>query len=545
MVERRAVQQLPKKLANQIAAGEVVARPASVVKELCENAVDAGADRIVVEIEGGGITLVRIVDNGSGMSEQDARLAMRRHATSKLRSVEDLRSIATLGFRGEALPSIASVGRFVMRTRPAEEPGGIELRCDGGETPEVKPCGCAPGTTVELSDLFFNVPARRKFLRAVSTESAHVTEVVRDLALAHPRVGVELIRDGRKAKRWLPVATREERVRTTFEGHELIACLGERGPVQIEAYLSRPEKARSGASGLAIFVCGRPVRDRALARAVAVAYGELLDRGRFPVGVLYVELPLDLVDVNVHPQKAEVRFAQARAVTDAVYAVVSRAVADALGVTPMPKTQLKPTFPRPNASGDEAWTWSEPTDAPPEHPASARQLPAGRRFVATVRGRYLLYDDDAALRVVDGTRAQALRLLRKLTEELARGRIAHQRLLFPVTSPCDGDVGDAIEGAADALERLGFELRRTGPGHVAAHTLPRLIADGPAEALVAAVVDALRVASEPPYGIDVPALLERLAETTAASSPPPDPHELDDEEIAKATASSLRYDDLS
>ncbi len=556
MATGREVVQLPPKLANQIAAGEVVARPASVVKELCENAVDAGATRVRVEIEGGGTALVRVIDDGHGMLEADARLAMRRHATSKLRTVDDLRAIATFGFRGEALPSIASVGRFVMRTRVREAEGGVELRCDGGESPDVRPSGCAPGTTVEVTDLFFNVPARRKFLRAPSTESAHVTEVVRDVALAHPAVGVELVRDGRLTKRWLPVSSRAERVASAFEGYELLACAGERGPVRVEAHLTRPERARSGAGGLAIFVCGRPVRDRALSRAAAAAYGEALERGRFPSGALYVDLPLELVDVNVHPQKAEVRFAEARAVTDAVFGVLSASLAALLELPVARKTHVaSPVFTLPDES-ESSWAWSPqpattfeaaepapPTQAPP----SAAPLGGGpaRRCVATLRGRLLLFEEGPRLLVVDGRRANEQRWLRALEAELARGQVVAQRLLFPIGVACDGDIADRAEAAGEALERLGFELRRTGPGHLAAHTLPRTLADGPVEALVAAVLEALARATSPPYGVDTPRLLRRLAELTAEESPPPSPSTLDEASLRGAVVFELSLDELA
>ncbi len=565
-----SVVQLPAKLANQIAAGEVVARPASVVKEFCENAIDAHTRHIRVEVEGGGIDLIRVIDNGHGMSEEDARLAMQRHATSKLRVEADLRSIRSLGFRGEALPSIASVGRFLLRTRLASEPAGVELRCDGGEAPDIRPCGCAPGTTVELADLFFNVPARRKFLRAVSTESAHITEVVREVALAHPTVGVELIRDGRRAKRWLAAPTREDRAKGILEGYDLIACIGERGPVQIEAYLSRPERARSGATGLSIFVCGRPVRDRALARAIATAYGEALDRGRFPTGVLFLELPGELVDVNVHPQKAEVRFAHARAVTDAVYGVVSSSVAAALALPLARKTQPHaPVFRSPEAS-HENWTWSAPAPGATRATASGgstavpvagakfvtttavadadveRMATKGaRRFLGAVHGYFMVFDGGDGLLIVDGRKARAARLVLALDAELDRGRIVAQRLLFPVSQACEGASADAVEQASDALERLGFELRRTGPGHVALHTLPRLLADGPAATLLEEVLATLENASSAPFGIDGAALLRRLAEHTANTGAPPSPHDLDAATIVACTVRRLGYDDLT
>ena len=326
------VRVLPDDLANQIAAGEVVERPASVVKELVENALDAGAKRVRVDIEGGGVVLVRVSDDGDGMPRSDAQLAVVRHATSKIRSIEDLRVIASFGFRGEALPSIASVSRFALRTRTRDDVEGTLVRIEGGGATEISPCGAAVGTSVEVRDLFFNVPARRKFLKAVSTESAHVTEVVEAAALCRPDVTFVLARDGRVAREWLRAEGREERARDVFADEPLAMCAGERGPLAVDAFLSRPEKARAGATRLLFFVNGRPVKDRTLARMVANAYGSVLDAGRYPVGVVHIDIPPDYVDVNVHPQKAEVRFADAKALQDALYRIISLPLAKAFGL---------------------------------------------------------------------------------------------------------------------------------------------------------------------------------------------------------------------
>ncbi|HRI62683.1 MAG TPA: DNA mismatch repair endonuclease MutL [Polyangium sp.] len=328
----RKVRVLPDDLANQIAAGEVVERPASVVKELVENALDARARRVRVDIEGGGVVLVRVSDDGDGMPRSDAELAIVRHATSKIESIDDLRTIQSFGFRGEALPSIASVSRFSLRTRTRSDVEGTLVRVDGGGVAEVSPCGVAVGTSVEVRDLFYNVPARRKFLRAVSTESAHVTEVVESAALCRPDVTFVLSRDGRVAREWLRAESREERARDVFDDEPLAPCGGERGPLVVEAFLSRPERARAGATHLLFFVNGRPVKDRTLARMVANAYGSVLDAGRYPVGVVHLDLPPDLVDVNVHPQKAEVRFADGKAIQDALYKIISLPLARAFGL---------------------------------------------------------------------------------------------------------------------------------------------------------------------------------------------------------------------
>ena len=337
---------LPDDLASQIAAGEVVERPASALKELLENSMDAGATRCTVAIEGGGITLLRVLDDGAGMSEQDAVMCLKRHATSKLRSFADLEQLVSYGFRGEALPSIASVSRMLIRTRRADSTSGVELSLEGGLTPKVRPAGCAPGTLVEVRDLFFNVPARRKFLRSSGTEAGHVTEIVESLALANPRLALTLERDGRMVRPWLRVNDRRERVALALD-EDFAECRGERGPLSVEAFVTRPERARTGASGLRFLVNGRPIRDRALAVAVAQAYGSVLERGRYPRGVVYLDLPPQLVDFNVHPQKLEVRFADPRAVSDALYQVLASQLGRGFG---SPTTLRRPSEASANAT---------------------------------------------------------------------------------------------------------------------------------------------------------------------------------------------------
>lgn len=327
------IQVLSTALASQIAAGEVVERPASAIKELVENSIDAGATRCEVSIVAGGITLLRVQDDGSGMDEADARLCTERHATSKLKSIEDLNELSSFGFRGEALPSIASVSRFKLVTRARNSDVGTEVRIEGTEPVQVKPVGCPVGTTIEVRELFFNVPARRKFLRASGTEAGHVSEVLEGLALAHPGITFVFYRDERKVREWLRVTTRKERVEQVLDIRGLARCEGERGPLHVEAFLSPPEEARSGAQGLRLILNGRMIRDRALSVTVAQAYGSVLERGRYPRGVVYLELNPRLVDVNVHPQKLEVRFADPRALTDALYHILSSALGRAFGIT--------------------------------------------------------------------------------------------------------------------------------------------------------------------------------------------------------------------
>ncbi|HKU45085.1 MAG TPA: DNA mismatch repair endonuclease MutL, partial [Polyangiales bacterium] len=320
---------LPEALADQIAAGEVVERPASVVKELVENAIDAGASRISVEIRDGGQQSIRVADDGCGMSRQDAELCVQRHATSKIRSRDDLFSISTLGFRGEALPSIASVSRFSLKTRPREDVAGTHVQVEGGQRAPLAEIGCAPGTLIEVSDLFYNVPARLKFLKAKQTESAHVAATCLRIALGFPAVAITLSRDGRMSQEFARVEHAHERVAAAFPDEPLRHYEAEFEGVRMSASLGAPERARSGASQLHVLVNRRPVRDMALSRCVAYAYGSVLPPGRFPVGALFLELDPHELDVNVHPQKLEVRFARGRALYDGL----TRALARKLGTS--------------------------------------------------------------------------------------------------------------------------------------------------------------------------------------------------------------------
>ncbi len=312
------IERLPNDLANQIAAGEVVERPASIAKELIENALDAGATRIDVAIELGGLGLVEVADNGCGMDPADARLALERHATSKIRAVEDLARIGTFGFRGEALPSIASVSKLVLLTRDAASDAATSVTVNGGGDHLVDAGARAVGTTVSVRALFWNVPARRKFLKSISAEAAAVGEVVLVAALARPDVAFHFLRDGKTARKHMQVATLGERVHDVLADDTLAPIEAAAGALRMRAWLSAPERARAGATGLFCFVNRRPVRDRHLTRAIQQAYGSVLEPGRYPTGAFFLELPPDQVDVNVHPQKAEVRFADGRAVYESV-----------------------------------------------------------------------------------------------------------------------------------------------------------------------------------------------------------------------------------
>jgi DNA mismatch repair protein MutL len=532
------VRRLPSDLANQIAAGEVVERPASVVKELLENALDAGATRVQVEIDQGGTTSIRVVDDGEGMDEEDARLALERHATSKIRRVEDLQGIATFGFRGEALPSIGSVARLTLVTRVRSSGEGIELLVEGGGEPRGKPCGSAPGTSVLVRDLFFNVPARRKFLKSTATESAHVGEAVLLAALARPDVTLVLARDGRVAREYLRAQTRGERARQVFPDEALETCSGARGALRIEAYLAAPERARAGAVALHLFVNGRPVKDRQLARAVAQAYGSVLEPGRYPVGVLYIDLPPELLDVNVHPQKAEVRFADARGVFDAVtrelHVALGKAFAiPALGPTPYarafgawpansapvppwiggagaPGAAISPSLPD-GAAAPEADPWSLAPSPPAPNLFSDRGFYGRLRFIGQARAMFLVCEGDDGLYVLDQHAAAERVTFDRLRRTYASRTVASQRLLVgEVVELLPAEVA-ALEENADAIAALGLELRAVGASAVAVHAVPVLVARAAPARLVRDVVAEVSRAAGRPFGAAADLVLATMA----------------------------------
>jgi DNA mismatch repair protein MutL len=554
------IHRLSDDLANQIAAGEVVERPASVVKELVENALDAGATKVRVEIDQGGLARIRVTDDGEGMSPADALRAMERHATSKISRIDDLAAIGTFGFRGEALPSIASVARMNLVTRTHDSDEGTEIIIEGGGLPKVKPAGAAAGTSIEVRDLFFNVPARRKFLKATGTESAHVGEAVLLAALSRPEVSFVLARDGRVAREYLRAGSRKERAARAIGEEKLEPCIGERGDLKIEAHLASPERARAGAVALYIFVNGRAIKDRHIARAVAQSYGSVLEPGRYPVGVLYIDLPPELVDVNVHPQKAEVRFADARSVLDAVtrelYAATSRAFAiPALG--PPSRPWLKPnsgfrndrssTIPPPSGSMPESIfpfasrPQSFTNEVMPElarggayefvpeqnqkslslaeniAPGDSADLFAragfysGLTYLAQARATYLVCEGDDGIYVLDQHAAAERVTFDRLRRTFGARAIASQRLLVPDVIELGAREMIALEEHANEIALLGVEVRAVGPTSIAVHAVPKILSRAHPEKLVRDLIAEMMREAGRPFGGAVDLVLATMA----------------------------------
>lgn len=485
------VERLSDDLVNKIAAGEVVERPASVVKELVENSLDAGAANVSVEIEGGGKSLIRVRDDGSGMGRDDAGRALERHATSKLRSLEDLSAIATHGFRGEALPSIASVSHLLLRTRDDSEAAGTEIAVTHGRSQGVRDTGHPRGTTVEVRDLFGAVPARRKFLRADSTEAGHVAEALTLLALAHPRVGFVLASGGRNVLRAPPVAGLAERVYQIFGGNYLDGLLpieaGE-GWVSVRGLVSRPDRPGRARAALRLFVNDRAVRDRALAKAVTEAYRLAGAADVRAEALLFLDVPLHMVDVNVHPAKTEVRFADPRTVWAAVEHVVRQALAAA----------AQRETPRADASrvreaaerylhlrGDGGEVDRPQAGLPWATAQAGRPQPAGAsatlseadelRVVGQHRNTYILATDGEDLILVDQHTAHERVRFETLVEALARRAVPVQALLAPVVVNLAPRLLPVLEARRDDLGSLGFEVEAFGGGACRLRTVPEVL----------------------------------------------------------------------
>jgi DNA mismatch repair protein MutL len=366
---------LPDSLSNMIAAGEVVERPSSVVKELLENSLDAGARKVNIEVEAGGKRLIRVIDDGEGMTRDDAITAFERHATSKLRTADDLESITTLGFRGEALPSIASVSRLFLRTKVESDAEGTEVEFSGGKLVAVRDIAWPGGAEVEVKDLFFNIPARRKFLKSDATESFHITNLVQHYALANPGIAFLLVNNGREAIRVAPAGSLKERAYQVLGGtllKKLLEVKAESDGLRIEGFVSNPQEQRSSRDAQYLFVNHRFVRDQLIGRALSEAYRSMMPSGTYPAAVLFIEVPPSEVDVNVHPAKTEVRFLR----ESGILAFVRDAIAEAIKATE-PVTRIGVGGREPGAVKDAAPSRHAGDQAPQYAPRDA----------ATERGR--------------------------------------------------------------------------------------------------------------------------------------------------------------
>jgi DNA mismatch repair protein MutL len=523
---------LDEKTANQIAAGEVVERPSSVVKELVENSLDAGATDIRVRVIRGGADEIRVLDDGAGMDREDLLLAVNRHATSKISRLEELATLGTMGFRGEALPSIASISRTTLESCPDASGEGSRLRVEGGHGFPPEAVGHPRGTTVWVRSLFFNAPARRKFLRAAGTETSHIADAVSRMAVAHFDRRFHLEADGKTLLDASPARHRGERIRQVFgEGvaEQLVPFERVSGPYRVSGFSSRPDFTRSSGRDQWLYVNGRSVRDRGILHAIAAAYHTLLPRGRFPFVLLFLEAPPERVDVNVHPAKAEVRLAESSTVHELVRQAIRaaleehRPVARLQGIEPFPLRIPGADSPVPGSARElrrgesthgpaGAWEFSSPA------PASSAlfEEPPGRMNplipLAQYRESYILASDADGLVIVDQHVAHERILYEQILRQAGRGAVERQALLFPKTLEVDPGRAKRLEEGAEELRRLGFLLDPFGPRSFLVREVPALLGSGDIETLIRDLADDL---AGPAGGGSLDRVSDRLAATTA------------------------------
>ncbi|MCU1382001.1 MAG: mutL [Acidobacteria bacterium] len=536
------INRLPADLANQIAAGEVVERPASVVKELVENAIDAGARRLTIHVELGGKKQVRVEDDGEGMAPDDARLAIERHATSKIKHSDDLAAILTLGFRGEALPSIASVSHFVLRTRAKGQQSGTEIRVNGGTVASVVEIGAPQGTSVEVNDVFYNLPARRKFLKSDGAESAQVSRIVTQLALAYPEVGFTLTSAGRQVLQCPPALSHRDRLYQVYgERSDLMEVHKEAGGITLTGFIAALAEQGPTRGPQNVFINRRIVKDKTIAHAIIDAYSQATIKERSPEVHLFIEMAADALDVNVHPTKAEVRFRD----QSLVHQVVRRALMDALGNSAAPQLQLRPehmnqtpfnaTLPNvwsggaypnrwmPNevrdvrevldvlkVRGAEAGEPREPRE--PREPGEPRELIKPMIPLGQFRDTFIIAIDDDGVAIIDQHVAHERVLFERVMERLTSGRLESQQLLIPMVMELTASAQQALVNRAAELERLGFEVEPFGASTIKVTAVPALLRIEDCSKALLALAEDLEGLDR---GAQVQDALQRIAALTA------------------------------
>jgi DNA mismatch repair protein MutL len=535
------IQMLPDHVINKIAAGEVIERPASVMKELVENAIDAGATQVDVEVVQGGMQLIAVSDNGSGMNRDDALLSVERHATSKIRTAEQVEAISTLGFRGEALSSIAAVSRFTLITRPADELSGTQIQICGGKMQDVTDAGCPPGTRFEVRNLFFNVPARRKFLRTEATELAQIRQLFAVYALAHPEVGLTFTSDGREVYNLPGGSNLADRI-TALYSPAFLSNLRqldyEVDAVKVTGFAGLPQTGRSDRSDQYVFINGRPASAPVIHHALNEAYHAVLARGRYPSAFLFIESPPALVDVNVHPAKKEVRFRHPNAVRDAVIAAVQKALTleapeadrrepafrfDAPRPAPVVEKQHELNI-RGQVSGDRVqgagFREQEPEQdqkkilTPDSRPLTPSSSPwKWCRVLGQAGGMYAVLETEEGIVLMDPQAAHERVLFEKFMHDLIAGKPARQGLLTPEAIELMPADAEALRRHLPALDEMGFGISAFGDDTFLVDALPVHLQNGSPIMILSGIARALEKT-----GAAARATREALRETVAQAA---------------------------
>lgn len=498
--------QLPTTVITKIAAGEVIERPASVIKELLENSIDAGSTRIEIDLEQGGTELIQVVDDGCGIDPDDLPLAFSSHATSKLVDADDLFRIGTMGFRGEALASIGGVARVTLQSRAAGQETGAEIACIGGELSAVRPWNGAPGTRIEARHLFFNTPVRKKFLKTHSTELGHIIETVQRIALAYPSLHVVLRHNARNVLEVPASAGMLDRI-SLFFGNEVREKLypieATQGATNLQGWIADPSCERGNAKLQYIFLNGRWIRDRSLAHAMQEAYRGLLMTGRYAVGFLFVTMPPDQVDVNVHPTKTEVRFRDGQAMYHLVRAAIKHKLSE---LSLVPRLQAPPESPKgePGSASEapgmfdsprtEPAPWDTPSPKPraPDSPANSATQPLnGIQKTIQIHDSYLVVETPGGMLVIDQHALHERILFEQLRRRIRDGQLEVQRLLIPEPIDLPADQAACVLEATAELKNLGLEVEDFGGGTVLLGSYPALLSRITPVEIFKSVVDCL------------------------------------------------------
>jgi len=559
---------LPTHLVNKIAAGEVVERPASVVKELVENALDAEAANIEIRVEDGGKRLIQVIDDGCGMSAEDAALAFRPHATSKIAGERDLFAIGTLGFRGEALASIASISHAHLRTCRRQDESGCEISASGQQANEPRPCAAAPGTTVTVRDLFFNTPARRKFLRTANTEFGHICEQLARLAIPHPQVAFRLVHNGREVHNLPAVESTSARIADLFGGDiadGLLPMIRRSGEISVRGLIGSPAATRASGRWQYFFVNGRFIRDRTLTHALREAYRGLIDPNRWPVAFVFIELDPSQVDVNVHPTKIEVRFAEPQVIHGELLAALREtlnrsdlapaaeakpqdspaphgetadekrreslreAIADFFKSSPQQQRLNFPAANRPDQPGKARIAAppartrpAEKTDRSSDAPEKYNAEPAPPDLQARpiqamqIHDSYIVAAEEDGLVIIDQHALHERIIYDELKHRLQAGTLSSQRLLIPQTFPASDIEAARLEDLSGLLDKLGIEVVPFGPGTLAVQRFATLLIErrvAPVE-FMRELLDQL----DDPVPPDAEQLLERILAVMACKA---------------------------
>jgi DNA mismatch repair protein MutL len=529
---------LSEDLVDKIAAGEVVERPASVVKELVENSIDAGAKSITVEIKNGGVQLIRVTDDGEGMDEGNSVLAFQRHATSKIKALDDLFRISTLGFRGEALPSIASVSLLEMLTRTRDDLNGTHVRIEGGVFQEKKPVGTSFGTSVMIKELFYNVPARRKFLKTILTETRHIIDLLTKFSIVYPEIHFKLYSDERELFAFPRAITIEQRISDVFGMDKASRMIKIKEGVEksiVSGFLGKPEIAPAHRAELYLFVNRRPITSKSIYHAVMSGYGELLPRGRYPFAILFIQVDPGLVDVNVHPTKSEVRFADERRIHDLVYSVIKRSLSSPLIIPEikindgsndiLPQITSLPTesgnilkenhLAEPISDKDvqlngreekeivqnSLWAespkrtgimpWLSNSNSEDNVVRETMRLETGRANFWQLADTYILLRMKGHLLVLDQHAAHERILYEEALRNLTQKPASSQQILFPVISDLTPGEFCILEQYQESIQKLGFEIRQFGGRTVLITAVPASVKNKMGETFLKGILSQL------------------------------------------------------